>query len=114
MNFQKIFWGFVLLLLGLMMLLKHLGIVHFHFWMLFHLWPVILILWGIFLLPIKNNLKAILSVGIVLLSFALASYISKNRPDYFKNPHEIYFHDHNGSDEWDDPYFDSDSSTTDI
>jgi hypothetical protein len=115
MNLQKIFWGIVLLLLGLIMLLKHLGVIHIHFWHLMHFWPVILIIWGVFILPLKPNLKAIIAIGVLVLTVIITSYISANKPGFFKNPHEIYFHDpDNGNEEWDNPYYDSDSNTTDI
>jgi|WetSurMetagenome_2_1015567.scaffolds.fasta_scaffold784517_2 hypothetical protein len=115
MNFQKIFWGIALLLLGLIMLLKHLGLIHIHIWYLIHFWPVILVIWGVFILPLKNNFKVIIAIAVLVITVALASYISVNKPGYFKNPHGIYFHDNNnGNDEWDNPYYDSDSNTTDI
>lgn len=115
MNFQKIFWGILLLILGFIMLFKHLGIIHIHFWNIIHFWPVILIIWGIIILPIKNNVKAILSIGILVLTIIITVYISEKKPGYFKNPHDIYFRDHNnGDEEWDNPYFDADSNTTDI
>ena len=115
MNFHKIFWGITLLLLGLIMLLKQVGLIHIHIWDLLHFWPVILIIWGVFILPLKNNFKVVIAITVFIICIALASYISVNKPGYFKNHHGIYFHDNNdGNDEWDNPYYDSDSNTTDI
>jgi len=112
MNFQKIFWGIILLLVGILMLFKHLGLIHIHFWNLIHFWPVILIIWGVIVLPIKNNIKVIISIGILGLTLIITAYIADKKPGFFNDRHGIYFHD-NG-DEWDNPYFDTDSTTTDI
>jgi energy-coupling factor transporter transmembrane protein EcfT len=115
MNFQKVFWGIGLLLLGTFMLLEHLAVIHIHWWYLIHFWPVIIIIWGVSILPLKNNLKAIISIAIIIITILLVAIFSERRPEYFKNSPGIYFHPQNDNDdESDPPYFDADSSTTNI
>jgi hypothetical protein len=97
------------------MLFEHLGLFDLHWWYLIHFWPVIIILWGVTILPIKNNIKIIISAAIVIITIISMAYISEKRPDFFNNRHHIYFHHQNDDeDDWDEPYFDSDTSTTDI
>ena len=114
MNFQKLFWGFVLLIIGFLLLFDQLDLFHIHWWQLLHFWPVILILWGVTLLPITNNIKAIISVVLVLLSILSIAYISNNKPEFFKNKPGFHFQQHNNDEKGSDPYFDADSNTTDI
>ena len=115
MNFQKVFWGMGLLLLGTFMLLEHLAVFHIHWWYLLHFWPVIIIIWGVSILPIKNNYKAVISISIVIITILFVAFLSEKRPEYFKHRPGIYFRDHNDNDdEWDPPYYDADSSTKNI
>lgn len=115
MNLHKVFWGIFLLLLGVFMLLEHLELFHIHWWYLIHFWPVFIILWGISILPVKNNYKLIISIALVICTIIAIAYISEKKPGYFKNDPGILFHHHNNIDEeWDNPYFDADSNTTDI
>jgi hypothetical protein len=115
MNFSKIFWGIFILLLGVFILFEHLELFHIHWWYLLHFWPVLIILWGVTILPIKNNIKLVISIALVIFTILTIAYISNKRPDYFKKSPGMYFRNHNNNDEeWDDPYFDADSNTTDI
>lgn len=115
MNFRKVFFGVGLLLLGAFMLFEHLGLFQIHWWYLIHFWPVLLIIWGVTILPIKNNIKIIVSILLVIFSILTIAYFSEKNPEFFKCKPGIYFRHHNNiNEEWEDPYFDADSNTTDI
>lgn len=83
MNYKKIFWGFILVTLGVLLILKNLGLLWFSWHSIWHLWPVLLILWGISLLPVRDLYKVIISVLIIILSLIFFSRINKENDDDF-------------------------------
>ncbi len=79
MSYRKIFWGILLVIIGILFILKNTGVVFFSWSTFFHLWPVILILWGISLIPVKDWIKLVLSLLTVLITFAaVQQYGPKN------------------------------------
>jgi len=58
----------VLIIIGILFIIRNLGWVDFSWWGVFRLWPVLLILWGISVIPIKNYLKLILSFVALLVA----------------------------------------------
>lgn len=62
MKYKNLFWGIVLILLGVMYLLKKLDIIWFSWRDIVSLWPLLLVLWGISLLPMKSLAKLIVSL----------------------------------------------------
>jgi len=79
MSYRKIFWGLLLVIIGVLFILKNTGVLFFSWHTMWHLWPVILILWGISLIPVKDWIKLALSVGTVLLSLlAVQIYAPKD------------------------------------
>lgn len=77
MNFKKIFWGVMLVLIGTLFILKNLGVIYFTWHTIWRLWPLILILWGISLIPVKDYLKLIFSVVAIALSVLLVQKYDK-------------------------------------
>ncbi len=70
MKYRNIFWGVILILLGILYLLKQLDVIWFNWRDILSLWPLILVLWGISLLPLKSMYKLIISllaVGVMVL-----------------------------------------------
>lgn len=63
MKFRNIFWGIILILVGILFTLENLHVIDFDWYNLWRLWPVILVLWGVSILPVKNMIK----VGLVIL-----------------------------------------------
>ena len=79
MSYRKIFWGLMLVMIGVLFILKNTGVVFFNWLTLWHLWPVILILWGISLIPIKDSIKIVISVLTVIIAFfAIQQYGPKD------------------------------------
>ena len=68
MSYRKIFWGLLLVIIGILFILKNTGVLFFSWHTMWHLWPVILILWGISLIPVKDWIKLVLSVATVLIT----------------------------------------------
>lgn len=76
MRYRKIFWGIVLLIFGILLILKNIGIININWAYLFHLWPCLLIFWGISVLPVKYYVKFVL----FLLTLILIVWVL-DRPD---------------------------------
>lgn len=66
MKYRHVFWAFVLIAIGILFMLNNFGVLEFGFRTLWSLWPLILILWGISILPIKDGIK-IIALGAVLV-----------------------------------------------
>lgn len=104
MSYKKLFWGILLVIIGTLFILKNLGWIFFDWWTVFRLWPLILILWGISIIPIKGYVKLILSLVTVAVAILLMSKFDKReRP--FANWHR---HNH----EWRFDMDDSDDDST--
>jgi len=89
MSYRKIFWGLLLVIIGILFILKNTGVLFFSWHTIWHLWPVILILWGISLIPVKDWIKLVISlVTIVVTFFAMQQYGPRD--------------DHNWQFRWDD------------
>jgi hypothetical protein len=104
MKYRHVFWAFILITIGILFMLNNFGVLEFGFRTLWSLWPLILILWGISILPIKDGIKIIALVVVLALSVIFFNRISE-RSSWF------HFHNFHGfSDrDWDD---DEDSTTT--
>ena len=71
MKNKNLLLGIILLFVGVVALLASLDIFEFRWSIVWHLWPLLLIIIGVMVLPVKDWLKAILllaslAVGILL------------------------------------------------
>lgn len=73
MNNKNVFWGIILVVVGALFIFSNLGFFDFSFRAIFDMWPALLVLWGISMLPIKGGLKTTLSVATVLLTVFVAT-----------------------------------------
>jgi hypothetical protein len=62
MKFRNIFWGVILIFLGILFILSNLNMIQFDWYHLWRLWPVVLILWGVSILPAHNLIKMFLTL----------------------------------------------------
>jgi hypothetical protein len=85
MKNRTIFWGVILIIIGILFILKNFNVFIFSWFDILHLWPVLLILIGISLLPIKNTAKLILSVVALVLTVIILAY----SPGYWRD-HAIF------------------------
>jgi len=101
MSFKKIFWGAILILIGILIILRNVGAISFTWWSLLRLWPIILVIWGISLIPMKDWIKLLVSFLILVFAFILVANNNEARhPGYrwLGRP----FHEWNWNDEdWD-------------
>ena len=98
MKYKHLFWGLILIAIGMLFIMGNLGIVHFSWFSFWRLWPVILLFWGITILPVKDMVKYIL-LGVVLVSmFFIINRLPEGRPWYWHFRHP----DHSFRWEWDD------------
>lgn len=83
MKYKHIFWGTVLITIGSLFFLKNLELIYFDWRAVLRLWPLLLILWGVSILPVRAFIKLILSFAAILLTLL---FIYAN-PQSFKYSH---------------------------
>ena len=86
MKYRHVFWAFILIAIGILFMLNNFGVLEFGFRTLWSLWPLILILWGISVLPIRDGIKIIALVAVLALTVIFFNRIST---------HSSWFHFHN-------------------
>ncbi|MBL7138011.1 MAG: hypothetical protein ISS17_04485 [Bacteroidales bacterium] len=97
MKFRNLFWALILIAIGLIFLFSNFGWLDFHWVSIWRLWPLILIFWGISILPIKDVVKFILVIAFLALSFIFFNQITEPRWSF-----SFHDHDWSWSDEWDE------------
>lgn len=87
MKFRNIFWGVVLIFVGVLFILQNLHVIHFDWLNLWRLWPVVLVLWGVSILPANSWIKLILTL--LILGASIFFMIDQTTPwdefDYHSN-----------------------------
>ena len=73
MDYKKVFWGIIFIFIGLLFVLKNLNVLDFSWYQFINLWPLLLILWGIAMLPIKGIIKLVLSLAMVVMGIYLVN-----------------------------------------
>jgi hypothetical protein len=98
MKYRHVFWALILIAIGTLFMLNNFGVIDFGFRALWSLWPLILILWGISILPIKDWMKVVGLVAILALTVIFFERITE-RSFWWRFDHFDYSqHDH----DWDD------------
>lgn len=88
MSYRKLFWGVLLVIIGILFILRNMGVIYFDWRTILHLWPLVLILWGIALVPLKDYVRMILSLVAIAIAFLLVSkYDRSERPWMHWNKH---------------------------
>ena len=106
MKFRNIFWGMILILVGILFTLENLNVIDFDWYNLWRLWPVVLVLWGVSIIPVKNIVKVVL-VLIVLAASTL--YMMQETVRWHDTDYSISFNNNTGdlNQEFTIPYEDS-------
>jgi len=90
MKYKNIFWGVVLIILGVLFILKNFNIIQFNWVYLIELWPLLLVFWGISLIPIKEIIKLFLYIIALIIGIYLVNTSNGDSLWYwrFKNINE--------------------------
>ena len=86
MKYRHVFWAFILIAIGVLFMLNNFGVLEFGFRALWSLWPLILILWGISILPIRDTIKIVSLVAVLVVTVIFFNRITDHSP---------WFHFHN-------------------
>jgi len=78
MRSKNVFWGVILVTIGILFVLRNVGVIFFNWYSVLNLWPIFLIVLGVSLLPIKGVVRIILGFLVIILSLI---FISNN--DYY-------------------------------
>ena len=112
MRNDKLIPGMILVMIGAIFLLHNFGYIHFHWYNLFHLWPIFLVIGGVNLV-FANNKSAwatILKISVVIAGFALIIFGNFNdRYNRWWWPHYTYHNDNNDNSDDNDDSDDNDS-----
>jgi hypothetical protein len=112
MKNKNVFWGVLLVVIGLLFIFNNLGWLNFSFRDLFDLWPALLVVWGISILPIKAGLKTILSIVVIVIAILIGSTRSYDHHWSPKFHRYTLFHNTNWNNNSDDENADKISTYT--
>ena len=82
MKYRHLFWAVILISVGVLFMLGNFGIIHFSWYSFWRLWPLILVFWGIAILPVKDLYKFILLAIFLIAAILFFNRIPENRPWY--------------------------------
>jgi hypothetical protein len=71
MKFKKVIWGILLIFFGTIILLSNMHVLTISWNKALNLWPLLIVLWGVSILPLKDPIKTILA----LLTLGLGVYL---------------------------------------
>jgi len=80
MKFRHVFWPVILISLGLIILLSNLGYVDSGWRIIWNLWPLILVFWGIAVLPVKDLYKIIAVIIILAFTVTFFNRLTEHTP----------------------------------
>lgn len=103
MKYRHVFWAFILISIGILFMLNNFGVLEFGMRAFWSLWPLILILWGISILPIKDWLKIAGLVVVLVFTIAFFDRLTHRSPWFFLHNNEIT----DGNWNFDDEEYDS-------
>jgi hypothetical protein len=78
MKTKNVIWGLVLVMIGVLFILKNMDIIYFNWYSIWRLWPVILVLIGVAILPVKSGIK----IALTLVTLAVAAIILILSPSF--------------------------------
>jgi hypothetical protein len=90
MKHQNVFWGTILITFGLLFMFDRLGVFELEWFMVWRLWPVLLILWGVSILPVRGLFKMILAIGVAALSLLIYANLKPSESPFHRNFHYNY------------------------
>ncbi len=94
MKYKHLFWAVILIMIGLLFILRNLNVIHFTWFSFWRLWPLILLFWGISILPIRDAIKYVLLGAVIVFTFLFINRLTE-RPWFFQ------FHEPGSNLHWD-------------
>jgi hypothetical protein len=79
MKSKNIFWGILLISIGILWMLKSMAVISFSWCVFVKLWPLILVWIGIKMMPIQDKWKLLINVSILLLGIAFVLTVSNSK-----------------------------------
>ena len=101
LSYKKAFWSIILIAIGIMFLAKNFGWISITWNEIWHLWPILFILWGISILPIKDLVKIISSACVIIISTILIVCIKPNHSTSFRENHTNVNVDYDNDNDYD-------------
>ena len=113
MKFRNVFWGLSLILIGTLLIGRNLGWINFDWINILRLWPLLFILWGLSVLPLRENIK--IGIMVILLGGATWFVLNYSGTDRYRDFEFIFSkkfdidnsHSIKGKQEFTLPYADS-------
>jgi hypothetical protein len=91
MKYGHLFWAIILIAIGCLFMISNFGWIDFHWSTVWRLWPLILIFWGIAILPIREFVKYALLIGVILFTIVFFNRLTESKG---------WFHWHDGNSQW--------------
>jgi hypothetical protein len=91
MKYGHLFWAIILIAIGCLFMISNFGWIDFHWSTVWRLWPLILIFWGIAILPIRDLIKYALLIGVILFTIVFFNKLTEPKG---------WFHWYNGNSQW--------------
>lgn len=77
MENKNIIWGILLVAIGALFIFDNMDLIDFSFSALVGLWPLLLVVWGISILPVKSVYKTVAGIAIAVFALTYASTSDK-------------------------------------
>jgi len=109
MKYRHVFWAIILIAIGVLFILNNFGVLEFGWRAIWSLWPLILIFWGISILPIRDWIKITSLVGVLVFTVIFFNRITERSTWFFNfNDHGRWERDF----DWSEDENDEDTVTT--
>jgi hypothetical protein len=89
MKSKDIFWGVLLVGVGALFLLRNFDLIHFDWYHIRRLWPLLIILLGIAILPVKGFIRILAAFIVIFISGVYLSQYSPKEKSFFRWPYEV-------------------------
>lgn len=115
MRNDKLIPGMILVLIGAIFLLHNFGYLHFHWYNIWRMWPIFLVIGGVNLVFAHNRSAwaTILKISVVIAGFALLLFGNFNGDYAWWPRHHFSYHSDDNDDNYSDDNDDSDSTSSD-
>ncbi len=100
MKFRNVFWGLSLIIIGALLVARNLGFVDFDWFNILRLWPLIFILWGLSVLPVREIIK----IGALVILLGGATWFVLEGPESDMHLNIFSYFNQNSGEDYGDSY----------